>query len=85
MSLAMGQFFSYFSKAPGGNLRQFFQLEAEGAAVRSRAKYNLNGEKPSRMFCALEKYNGTQKFIPQLVVKENGVFKTLTIPYLTLL
>ena len=59
-------------------LETIFQLEAEGAAVRSRAKYNLNGEKPSRMFCALEKYNGTQKFIPQLVVEENGVSKTLT-------
>ena len=30
------------------------------------------------MFCALEKYNGTQKFIPQLVVEENEVSKTLT-------
>ena len=55
-----------------------FRLEAEGAAVRARAKYKLDGEKASRLFCSLEKYNGTQKYIPQLIVEENGLKKTLT-------
>ena len=58
-------------------LEKIFRLEAEGAAVRARAKYKLEGEKATRLFCQLEKFNGTQKFIPQLIVEENGVTKTL--------
>ena len=53
-------------------------MEAEGAAVRARAKYKLDGERATRMFCNLEKYNGTQKFIPQLIVTENETTKILT-------
>ena len=31
------------------------------------------------MFCGLEKYNGTQKFVPQLIVEnENGQDKVIT-------
>ena len=37
------------------------------------------GERPTRMFCNLEKYNGTQKYVPQLVVTdEDGSNKTIT-------
>ena len=42
---------------------------AEGAAVRSRARYCIDGEKPSRLFCSLEQKNGAQKFIPSLKVE----------------
>ena len=42
---------------------------AEGAAVRSRAKYYVDGEKPTRLFCSLEQKNGAQKFIPFLKVE----------------
>ena len=49
-------------------LETLLQVESEGAYVRSRAKYNLEGEKPSRLFCNLEKYNGVQKYVPQLLV-----------------
>ena len=45
--------------------------------MRARAKYKLDGEKASRLFCSLEKYNGTQKYIPQLIVEENGLKKNL--------
>jgi hypothetical protein len=58
-------------------LEKIFRLEAEGAAVRACAKYKLDGEKASRLFCSLEKYNGTQKYIPQLIVEENGLKKNL--------
>ena len=40
--------------------------EAQGAAIRSKAFYSLNAEKPTRFFCNLEKYNGAQKFIGKL-------------------
>ena len=40
--------------------------QAEGAAIRSKAFYSLNAEKPTRFFCNLEKYNGAQKFIGKL-------------------
>ena len=46
--------------------------------MRARAKYKLDGEKASRLFCSLEKYNGTQKYIPQLIVEENGIKKLLS-------
>ena len=51
-------------------LENLFKKESEGAAIRARAKYNIDGEKPSRMFCNLEKHNGVQKFIPSLFVKK---------------
>ena len=43
--------------------------EAEGAFVRSRIKYKLDGEKPWKLFCSLEKQYGTQRYVPQLVVE----------------
>ena len=53
-------------------LEALFRHEAEGAAIRARAHYKLDGEKATRLFCSLEKYNGTQKFIPQLIIEESG-------------
>ena len=50
-------------------LENLIKHEAEGAFVRSRIKYKLDGEKPSKMFCSLEKHNGTQRYVPQLFVK----------------
>ena len=43
---------------------------AQGAYVRSRATYKVEGERPTKMFCELEKYNGVQKFVPQLIVED---------------
>ena len=59
-------------------LEAILKTEAEGAAIRARAKYKLDGEKASRLFCNLEKYNGTQKFIPQLIKHVSGSNITLT-------
>ena len=59
-------------------LEALFRHEAEGAAIRARAHYKLNGEKATRLFCSLEKYNGTQKFIPQLIIEESGKSRTIT-------
>ena len=59
-------------------LEAIFKTEAEGAAIRARAKYKLDGEKASKLFCNLEKYNGTQKFIPQLIKHVAGSNITLT-------
>ena len=50
-------------------LENIFKHEAEGAYIRSRVKYKLEGEKPSKMFCSLEKHNGIQRFVPQLFVE----------------
>ena len=35
--------------------------------MRARAKYAMDGERPTRLFCNLERYQGTQKFIPQII------------------
>ena len=59
----------------GGGARlteQIYNYQAQGAYVRSRAVYKIEGEKPTKMFCALEKHNGTQKYVPQLIVENNG-------------
>ena len=50
-------------------LENLIKHQAEGAFVRSRIKYKLDGEKPSKMFCSLEKQNGTQRYVPQLLVQ----------------
>ena len=44
------------------------KIEAEGAAIGCRAKFQTDGEKPTKFFCNLEKSNAAQKFIPSLFV-----------------
>ena len=50
-------------------VEEFEKHEAEGAIIRARLKWQLEGEKPSRYFCNLEKYNALQKYIPRLKIK----------------
>ena len=46
--------------------------DSEGAQCRARVKWQVDGEKPSKYFCSLEKYNGLQKYIPQLKIKDDS-------------
>ena len=50
-------------------LESIYKNEAEGIAIRSRAKYNLDSEKATTSFCNLEKINACQKYISRLKVK----------------
>ena len=50
------------------DIENIFQEEAQGAFVRAKTKYQTDGERPTRLFCSLEKHNGTQKYIPSLIV-----------------
>ena len=52
-------------------LERILEYEAEGAYIRSRAKYRIEGEKPTKLFCALETSNNSQKYVPQLIIQEN--------------
>ena len=45
---------------------------AEGAFIRSRVQYKYEGEKPTKLFCSLEKYNGVQRYVPQLLVDQGN-------------
>ena len=58
-------------------LENLIKHESEGAFVRSRIKYKLEGEKASKMFCSLEKHNGTQRYVPQLVVEDGNGQETI--------
>ena len=49
-------------------LEEIYFIQAQGAYVRARARYKIEGEKPSRLFCSLEKHNAVQKHIPKLIV-----------------
>ena len=51
-------------------LEELIQYQTQGAYVRARAKYKLEGEKPTKFFCSLEKYNSIQKYVPQLLVED---------------
>lgn len=44
-------------------------FETNGAAIRSKAFYSLNNEKPSKFFLNLEKHNATSKYINKLLVQ----------------
>ena len=60
-------------------VENFNKQEAEGAQCRARAQWQVDGEKPSKFFCNLEKYNALQKYIPMLNVKDEvGRDKTVT-------
>ena len=52
-------------------LENIYNYQAHGAFIRSRANYKIDGEKPTRLFCSLEKYRGVKKYVPQLVVTDN--------------
>ena len=60
-------------------LENLYKYQAQGAYVRSRANYKIEGERPTKLFCNLEKYNGVQKFVPQLIIKgDNDEEKKIT-------
>ncbi|HBI39496.1 MAG TPA: hypothetical protein DDY16_00910, partial [Tenacibaculum sp.] len=58
-----------------GDLEDLIKYHAEGAAIRCRAKFSLDGEKPSSFFCSLEKNNAATKYFSRLTL-DNG--STLT-------
>ena len=59
-------------------LEKLYNYQVQGAYIRSRAKYKIEGERPTKLFCNLEKYNGVQKFVPQLIIKcENNEDKLI--------
>ena len=51
-------------------VEDFIKIDNEGAQCRARTKWRVEGEKPSKFFCNLEKYNALQKYIPELKVKD---------------
>ena len=53
-------------------VEEFNRKASEGAQCRARVKWQVDGEKPSKYFCGLEKYNGLQKYIPQLKIKDDS-------------
>ena len=40
--------------------------QAQGTFIRARAKYQVDGEKPSKLFCSLEKHN-----VPHLKIEKD--------------
>ena len=57
---------------------KYARKEAEGAECRARVQWRVDGEKPSKYFCNLEKFNALQKYIPRLKIKnENGKESTI--------
>ena len=50
------------------NLPKKQEEKLKGAIIRSRADGTQNGEKPSKRFCNLEKYNYTTKTVTSLTV-----------------
>ena len=51
-------------------VENFENENVEAALVRARLRWQLEGEKPSKYFCNLEKYNALQKYIPKLRIKD---------------
>jgi len=58
-------------------LEQIYNYKAQGAYIRSRDSYKMDEEKPTKTFCALEKYNGVFKYVPQLIVKTENAGERL--------
>ena len=53
-------------------LEDLYNYQAQGAYIRSRATYKVEGERPTKLFCSLEKCNGIQKYVPQLIVEDSS-------------
>ena len=48
-------------------------IQTQGAFIRARTKYQVDGEKPTKLFCSMEKHNSVQKYIPKLNVEQDGL------------
>ena len=60
-------------------LEELYRYQAQGAYIRSRAISKVEGEQPTKFFCELEKYNGIQKYVPQILVEgRNGQEQAIT-------
>ena len=59
-------------------LEEIYAYQAQGAFVRARARYSVEGEKPSKLFCSLEKHNSVQKHISKLIVEKNNLKTEIT-------
>ena len=58
-------------------VNMFSKKEAEAAECRARIRWKVDGEKPSKFFSNLEKFNALQKYIPELKVKNNEGVESL--------
>lgn len=56
-------------------LEQIREEKLEGAKVRSRGHWALEGERPTAYFCGLESRNFSEKFIPRLRTQDGFVSK----------
>ena len=57
---------------------QILEHQAHKIMQRDKILSKLDGEKPSKFFCSLEKDRSTEKFIPRLNVKRGGMTVTIT-------
>ena len=57
-------------------LLELRRKKMEGVAVRSKAKWIQDGEKPSKYFCNLENRNYVSKFMNMLITKDGVCLKT---------
>ena len=51
-------------------LKNIREIKLKGSMIRSRAKWNLQGEKNSKYFCNLEKCHYTAKLIPKVITED---------------
>ena len=59
-------------------LEELYTYQANGAYVRARAKIKTEGERPTKLFCSLEKHNGVLRHIPKLIVDKDDTKVTIT-------
>ena len=59
-------------------LENLLTIQAEGAFIRARAQNMVDGEKPTKFFCALEKHNAVLKHIPNLMLEADGQNRLVT-------
>ena len=52
-------------------VEQLQKEKMKGSIIRSRVKWNIDGEKPTRFFCGLEKSNTISKTV-QKIIKDDG-------------
>ena len=52
------------------DVHEHIQRETKAAQFRARVSWKVDGEKPSKFFCELEKFNAVQKYIPQLIIND---------------
>ena len=60
------------------DLEKLIAHQAQGAFIRAHTRYQMEGEKATKLFCSMEKQNSVRKYNSKLNVEHDGISAVIT-------